>query len=184
MMTYWRAAANLQRRQTSHFCNTMRLLVTLSLLFGLCAVQSALAQSSAAAETTSTESTSSAGNSTVNDEVAFLQTLQAAQVSSMSCLITLVNMTVNPIGSCLGLADLSTLVVRPSDNSSFSDQLSTYLDTVCAGSQCTDAVVGEAKQQLADSCGASKDTELVKVVQAILDNYTNSYRTLACSVHL
>jgi hypothetical protein len=120
----------------------------------------------------------------VNDEIAFLQTLQAAQVSSMSCLITLVNMTVNPIGTCLGLSTLSELVVHPTADTSFSDQLSTYLDNVCAGAACTDASIAEARAQVAQSCGNSKETNLVKVISAILENYTNSYRTLACSVHL
>lgn len=138
--------------------------------------------------TTAASSSSSSGASSsgtgANDEVAFLQTLQAAQVSSMSCLITLVNMTVNPIGSCLGLTTLSELVVHPSDNSSFSDQLAGYLKTACGGGQCTDAQIGEAKAQIAQTCQSSRDTQLVQVISAILDNYTNSYRTLACSVYL
>lgn len=93
-------------------------------------------------------------------------------------------MTVNPIGSCLGLSTLSEIVVRPSDNSSFSDQLAGYLGGVCGGSQCTDLMIGEARAQLGETCESSKDTQLVRVIQAILENYTNSYRTLACSVYL
>lgn len=126
------------------------------------------------------------GNSSVvvNEQVAFLQTLQAAQVSSMSCLITLVNMTVSPIGSCLGLSTLSQLVVRLPDNGTFSSQLSGYLTTTCGGAQCTDEDIKDTRALMAQTCDSSKDTQLVRVISAILDNYTNSYRTLACSVFL
>jgi hypothetical protein len=120
----------------------------------------------------------------VNEQVAFLQTLQAAQVSSMSCLITLVNMTVSPIGSCLGIATLSELVVRPPDNGTFSSQLSGYLTTTCGGVQCTDDDIKDTRALMAQTCDSSKDTQLVRVIGAILDNYANSYRTLACSVFL
>ena len=120
----------------------------------------------------------------VDPQVAFLQTLQAAQVSSMSCLITLVNMTVTPIGTCLGLTTLADLIARPADNSSFSTQLTGYLSTVCASAQCTDGDISQTRAQLADTCASSGDTQLVTVLRAILDNYTNSYRTLACSVYL
>ena len=130
----------------------------------------------------STGSTNTAGTSA---EVAFLQTLQTAQVSSMSCLITLVNMTVNPIGTCLGLTSLSQLIVAPSTNSSFSTQLSSYLGTVCGAGQCTDASIADAKGQLAQNCQmGGTDNTLISVLDAILDNYQNSYHTLACSVHL
>jgi hypothetical protein len=70
-------------------------------------------------------------------EVAFLLTLQTAQISSMSCLITLFNMTTQPVGTCLGLVDLAGLIVgtdldgMPVDQRSgaFSDQLTLYLGT-------------------------------------------------------
>ena len=123
-------------------------------------------------------------NASSNDQVAFLQTLQTASVASMSCLITLVNMTVNPIGTCLGLTTLAELVVQPPQNGSFSDSLGNYLSTVCASTECTAEQLSDAKIQLSDTCDSSSNTQLVRVVQSIVDNYTNSYRTLACSVYL
>jgi len=135
-------------------------------------------------DTSSSDSSDTSNTTAVNQEVAFLQTLQAAQVSSMSCLITLVNMTVTPIGACLGLTTLSDLVVNPPDNGSFADQLSGYLTTTCGGAQCTAEDIADTQALMAQTCDPSKDTQLVRVISAILDNYTNSYRTLACSVFL
>lgn len=162
-----------------------------SAIFGILAinglVQPALGAISARQNSSSSASSSTRSNDSaaaVNEQVAFLQTLQAAQVSSMSCLITLVNMTVNPIGSCLGLTTLSELVVRPPDNGSFANQLGGYLTTTCGGTQCTDKDIAETKDLMRQTCDPSKDTQLVRVISAILDNYTNSYRTLACSVFL
>lgn len=146
-------------------------------------------ESTTAAVASSSDAPASTGGNTttapaVSSEVAFLQTLQVAQISSMSCLITLVNMTTNSIGSCLSLNALAPLIVAPSENASFSAQLSTYLGTVCGGTQCADTDLKEAKSLLDQTCDGSKNTDLVQVLGAILDNYTNSYRTLACSVHL
>jgi len=151
--------------------------------FGFLREVTATLESRQSASSSSADTTTAAATP-VDPQVAFLQTLQAAQVSSMSCLITLVNMTVNPIGTCLGLTTLADLIARPSDNSSFSTQLDTYLNTVCASGQCTDSDISQTRAQLADSCASSGDTELVTVLSAILDNYTNSYRSLACSVYL
>jgi hypothetical protein len=92
-------------------------------------------------------------------------------------------MTYNDIGTCLGLSTLAPLVVSPSDNSSFSDQLDSYLTTVCAASQCSSTDIADAQSQLASTCSQMTDTGLVTVLEAILDNYSSSYRTLACSVY-
>ncbi|CAD6565490.1 MAG: hypothetical protein TREMPRED_001399 [Tremellales sp. Tagirdzhanova-0007] len=129
--------------------------------------------STAPATTTSSSSSSSSSSSTNTSvsEVAFLQTLQAAQISSMSCIISLVNMTTNPIGTCLGLSSLAGLIVAPpssnSSNISFSDQLNEYLETT----------------QLQQTCSGSGNTALIQGFDMILENYQTSYRTLACSIH-
>ncbi|WVR07570.1 hypothetical protein IAU60_004612 [Kwoniella sp. DSM 27419] len=137
--------------------------------------------SSGSSASTSSSSTSSRGASRVNSpEVDFLLTLQAAQVSSMSCLITLVNMTTAPIGSCLGLTDLASLVSRPSGETSFSKQLDTYLQDVCSKS-CGDDDIQEARAAMAASCDGSNG--LVGVLSQILDKYNSSYKTVACQVH-
>lgn len=123
-------------------------------------------------------------------EVAFLLTLQHAQITSMSCLITLFNMTTSPIGSCLSIGDLASLVVGTDingvaangTNGLFSDQLATYLDAACAGT-CTQYDVTEAQAQLANSC-QDQDVDLIRVLTAILANYQSSYFTLACMIRL
>jgi hypothetical protein len=66
----------------------------------------ATATKSLAARSSTTASTSTSTSST--SEVAFLQLLQTAQINWMACLITLVNMTYNDIGTCLGLSTLAT----------------------------------------------------------------------------
>lgn len=161
---------------------TWGILAALGLVHGVAAT---LAPRQASEPTTSGNTTSTTAQAApVDPQVAFLQTLQAAQVSSMSCLITLVNMTVSPIGTCLGLTTLADLIARPADNASFSTQLTGYLSAVCASGQCTDGDISQTRAQLADTCANSGDTQLVTVLRAVLDNYTNSYRTLACSVYL
>jgi hypothetical protein len=143
---------------------------------------------SAAQQSSSGDSSPTSGDSPSTNpdppEVVFLQTMQTAKIASMNCLITLVNMTYNPIGDCLGLSDLANLVVAPNSTASFSTQLDGYLTNACA-TTCSDAQVGEAQGQLASSCGGDVgQTQLVTVVKAVLDNYSSSYRTLACMVHL
>ncbi|EIW65744.1 hypothetical protein TREMEDRAFT_36003 [Tremella mesenterica DSM 1558] len=136
--------------------------------------------------TTTTAAASSSSSSTTsssNSEVAFLQTIQAAQITSMSCLITLVNMTTQPIGSCLGLTTLAGLIADPSPNAAFSDQLSSYLNTMCAAGGCSDADIADAQGQLDSGCGDQGGTSLISVLKAVLGNYQSSYKTLACSVH-
>jgi hypothetical protein len=142
----------------------------------------ATATKSLAARSSTTASTSTSTSST--SEVAFLQLLQTAQINSMACLITLVNMTYNDIGTCLGLSTLATLVVSPSNNQSFSDQLDSYLTTTCAATECTSTDIADAQSQLASTCSEMTQTGLVTVLNQILDQYTASYRTLACSVYL
>jgi hypothetical protein len=93
-------------------------------------------------------------------------------------------MTYNDIGTCLGLSTLATLVVSPSNNESFSDQLDSYLTTTCAATECTSTDIADAQSQLASSCSEMTQTGLVTVLSQILDQYTASYRTLACSVYL
>ena len=149
-----------------------------------CPVKAGVFGGSSSTTAAAAQPSSSGGAGGVNEEVAFLRDLQTAQVSSMSCLIALVNMTVSPIGTCLGLTSLAPLIVAPSDNSSFSDQLNTYLGSVCGGTQCAVQDISDAKSQLDQNCSSSQGIDLVKVLGAILDNYTNSFRTLACSVHL
>nr|XP_031861667.1 uncharacterized protein CI109_002897 [Kwoniella shandongensis]KAA5528739.1 hypothetical protein CI109_002897 [Kwoniella shandongensis] len=90
--------------------------------------------------TTSSSPSSTSSSGTTNSEVAFLETLQAAQITSMSCLITLVNLTTTPIGTCLGLTSLASLITNSGNSSSsdgstnstdsFSTQLNTYLGDV------------------------------------------------------
>ncbi|XAO21979.1 hypothetical protein I312_100742 [Cryptococcus bacillisporus CA1280] len=118
--------------------------------------------------------------------------LPLPEISSMSCLITLVNMTTSSLGSCLALASLADLISNPSTASSssasssssggqgFSGQLSTYLGTVCS-STCSENDLEDGKNQLAEVCD-TKNT-LVSVLGAVLDNYSSSYRTLACHVY-
>ncbi|KAL7419492.1 hypothetical protein Q5752_006330 [Cryptotrichosporon argae] len=131
--------------------------------------------SSATASAASSTSTSS-----TDAEVDFLEVLETAQISSMSCLITLVNMTGNAIGTCLGLTTLAPLIVGSVDGD-FSANLDSYLTTVCAET-CADADIGDAQEQLAAQCAGSSDTSLVSVLNAILDNYSSAYKTLACDV--
>jgi len=124
-------------------------------------------------------------------EVAFLLTLQTAQISSMSCLITLFNMTTQPVGTCLGLVDLAGLIVgtdldgMPVDQRSgaFSDQLTLYLGTACQSLGCTDLDISDASQQLEQNC-SGQDVDLVRVLRAVLAGYSTSYMTLACMVQL
>ncbi|KAK8853301.1 hypothetical protein IAR55_004005 [Kwoniella newhampshirensis] len=140
---------------------------------------------SASPSSPSSTSTSSGGSTqSSNSEVAFLQTLQTAQIASMSCLITLVNMTTTPIGTCLGLTSLADLIADPNHNgsTSFSDQVNTYLGGVC-GQTCAEGDLQSAKAQLEESCDSSKDNGLVGVLGKVLDNYSTSYRTVACQVH-
>lgn len=145
--------------------------------------------STTAVVASATSSSSASTTPSVSTEVGFLQMLQQAQIASMDCLITLVNMTQNPIGDCLDLTSLATLVVNPSASnvsSDFATQLNTYLTTICAASQCSSTELSEASTQLSSSCstGSTANTTLVQVLKAVLTNYATSYRTLACSVHL
>jgi hypothetical protein len=137
--------------------------------------------------TTTSSSTASPSPNSASAEVAFLQSLQAAQITSMSCLITLVNMTANPIGSCLGLTSLTQLIVDPNSSNGnatgFADSLSSYLSNTCAVSQCSDRDITEAQTQLSQECAGSQGTQLIMVLNTILNNYSSSYRTLACSMH-
>jgi hypothetical protein len=128
----------------------------------------ATATKSLAARSSTTASTSTSTSST--SEVAFLQLLQTAQINSMACLITLVNMTYNDIGTCLGLSTLATLVVSPSNNQSFSDQLDSYLTTTCAATECTSTDIADAQSQLASTCSEMTQTGLVTVLNQILDH--------------
>lgn len=152
--------------------------------------------SSSSGGTASPFSTTSGNSSGVpgsinTPEVAFLLTLQTAQISSMSCLITLFNMTTQPVGTCLGLVDLAGLVVgtdldgMPVDQRSgaFSDQLALYLTTACQSLGCTDLDISDASQQLEQNCGG-QEVDLVRVLRAVLANYSTSYMTLACMVQL
>lgn len=133
----------------------------------------------------------SSGSTNTSSEVDYLLTLQAAQISSMTCLITLVNMTSQPIGTCLGMTTLADLLVEsptPSNSTaksgkSFSSQLESYLTTTCSASQCTSEQIEDAKGQLKGGCTPNGDTGLIKGYMAVLENYETSYRTLGCSVH-
>ncbi|TYJ52889.1 hypothetical protein B9479_006477 [Cryptococcus floricola] len=134
----------------------MRLYILTPLLLAGLASAGLFGGDSSTAEAASSTSTASASSSsdTTSSEVAFLQTLQYAQVASMSCLITLVNLTTTPLGTCLGLTDLADLVSNPDQNSSFSDQLNTYLGTVCQQT-CSDSDLQEGKAMLDDNNGTS-----------------------------
>jgi hypothetical protein len=140
----------------------------------------------------SASSSSSAVPGSVNTpEVAYLLTLQTAQISSMSCLITLFNMTTQPVGICLDLVNLAGLVVgtdldgmtADQRSGSFSDQLSLYLSSACASGTCSDLDIADASQQLEQNC-SGQEVDLVRVLRAILANYSASFRTLACMVQL
>ena len=152
-------------------------------LIGITSIKGVTAQFGSSSSSSSDSDANSGKNATVHPEVAFLQTLQAAQISSMSCLITLVNMTHEEIGTCLDIPTLSELVVKPNDTSNFATQLDGYLSGVCQ-SECSDVAIKEAKGQLGSMCESSMGTSLVKVLNSILDSYTNSYKTLACKVFL
>nr|KIR85182.1 hypothetical protein I308_04433 [Cryptococcus tetragattii IND107] len=162
----------------------MRIYQLIPLLFAVPSFGSLFGSDSSSSTTSATSSSSS--STTSSDEVAFLQTLQAAEISSMSCLITLVNMTTSSLGSCLALTSLADLISNPSASPSssggqdFSGQLSTYLGTVCS-STCNESDLKDGKNQLAAVCD-TKNT-LVSVLGAVLDNYSSSYRTLACHVY-
>ncbi|WVQ84601.1 hypothetical protein IAT38_006756 [Cryptococcus sp. DSM 104549] len=140
--------------------------------------------SSSSSSSDSSNSSDASSTQSANPQVAFLQTLQSAQISSMSCLITLVNLTTTPLGSCLGLTTLSSLISAPPTNQSFSDGLSGYLGGVC-GETCSEGDLGEGKRQLEESCSgqAQGGGGLVGVLGKVIDNYSTSYRTLACQVH-
>jgi hypothetical protein len=158
---------------------------------GAARAQSTQGTSSPFSTTNSNANSSAAPGSINTPEVAFLLTLQTAQISSMSCLITLFNMTTQPVGTCLGLVDLAGLVVgtdldgMPVDqrSGSFSDQLSLYLGTACSSLSCTDFDISDASQQLEQNC-AGQEVDLVRVLRAVLAGYSTSYRTLACMVQL
>lgn len=140
---------------------------------------------SASAQTTSTSPGTSSSNSSSGidtSEVGFLQTLQAAEITSMSCLIALVNMTTQGIGDCLNLAELAGLIAKPASGSSFSSQLDSYLTTTCAQTACSDSVISDAQSQLALGCSGQSNA-LIWSLTSILDSYSSSYRTLACNVH-
>ncbi|WRT70127.1 uncharacterized protein IL334_007121 [Kwoniella shivajii] len=141
---------------------------------------SASTSSSSSSSSTSASSSGDDSSQNVNEEVGFLLTLQAAQVSSMSCLISLVNMTTSPIGACLGLTDLSNLISNPSGNQSFSTQLETYLDNVCK-QNCDEEELKYAKSQLETNCDTSNG--FINVLNKIFERYTASYKTVACQVH-
>jgi hypothetical protein len=107
----------------------------------------------------------------------------------MSCLVTLFNMTTAPIGNCLDLPSLASLIVGTDingvqangTNGLFSDQLAFYLDTACNTAGCSQYDIAEAQDQLANSC-QGQDVDLIKVLNAILANYQSSYHTLACMI--
>lgn len=90
---------------------TANVLATCTALLGL----SSLVQAQSSASSSSSKKTRAAAN-TVDPTVAFLQSLQQAQISSMNCLITLVNMTAQPVGSCLGIAELATILYTVEGN--------------------------------------------------------------------
>lgn len=141
----------------------------------------------------SSSSSSTSGVSQVvqvnTPEVAFLLSLQHAQITSMSCLITLYNMTTTPIGTCLNLGALIPMIVgtdvngvqADGRNGLFSDQLTTYLDTTCSSGTCTQADITEAQAQMANNC-QGQDVDLVRVLTTVLANYQSSYFTLACMI--
>lgn len=148
--------------------------------------------SSSSVSSSSSSSTSNTVAQINTPEVAFLLTLQAAQISSMSCLVTLFNMTTVPIGSCLNIATLASLVVgtdingvkTDSANGLFSDQLTYYLESTCSSTaSCSQYHISEAQTQLANNC-QGQDVDLIKVLNAILANYLSSYHTLACMIAL
>lgn len=95
-------------------------------------------------------------------------------------------MTEGPLGSCLGLSELATLLVNPSSNTSFAQQLNTYLTSTCKSGTCADADLSAGKAALFETCSdeTTSKTALVSSLNAIIDNYSSSYHTLACSVHL
>lgn len=116
--------------------------------------------------------------------VPFLQTMQAAEIASMSCLITLVNMTQTPIGSCLGISRLAPLLINTNRTVDFSRSLNTYLDGVCRGTGCSEAQIADARSQLDQTCQGQKGKGLVPAIDAMLANYLSSYKTLACLIYL
>lgn len=147
---------------------------------------------SSSSDSVSSSSSSSASVAQVNTlEVAFLLTLQAAQISSMSCVVALTNMTTLPIGSCINLPALASLVVGTDINGEqanganglFSDQLAFYLESTCSTGGCTQYDISDAQAQLANSC-QGQDVPLIKVLNAVLANYNSSFRTLACMIRL
>ncbi|ORY35782.1 hypothetical protein BCR39DRAFT_32614 [Naematelia encephala] len=148
--------------------------------------------STSTSASSSTSSSSSSSSSTTNSngtssstpaEVVFLQTLQTADISSMSCLITLVNMTYQTVGTCLGLTTLTTLIVSPEQNSSFSDQVTSYISGICGSAQCNQQDIADSLSLIDANCQNSINTNLIQVLQAVLTRYSSAYYTLACKVH-
>lgn len=141
----------------------------------------------------SSSSSSTSGTTQVvqvnTPEVAFLLSLQHAQITSMSCVITIYNMTTTPIGTCLNMGELVPLIVgtdvngvqADGRNGLFSDQLATYLDTTCSSGTCTPADITEAQAQMSNNC-QGQDVDLVRVLTTVLANYQSSYFTLACMI--
>ncbi|OCF38027.1 hypothetical protein I316_00251 [Kwoniella heveanensis BCC8398] len=141
---------------------------------------SSLSSSSSSSSSSFKSSPSSENGTAVNSpEVDFLLTLQSASISSMSCLITLVNLTTSPVGDCLGLTDLSNLISRPATNVSFSEQLDDYLGTVCS-LNCAQEDLDEARGMLGQSC--DEQNGLVQALDKVMERYSSSYKTLACQV--
>lgn len=157
----------------------------LPLLMALPAAFAAASSSSSAAS--ADDSSNTAGTSSSKGIVPFLQTMQAAQVASMSCLITLVNMTQTPIGTCLGINKLAPLLIPggttgANASADFSAGLDGYLAQVCKGTQCTADEISTAQAELGRDCQGQSGGGLIPAVQAMLTNYGSSYKTLACSI--
>lgn len=98
-------------------------------------------------------------------------------------------MTESPIGTCLGINNLATLLVPSGAESSnksadFSSGLDDYLTSVCEGTDCTDLQISEARAQLDSTCRGQTGGGLVPAIQAILTNYKSSYKTLGCNIYL
>lgn len=130
-------------------------------------------------------STSSVAAKPIDPTVLFLQSLQAAQISSMTCLIALVTMTTQPVGQCLGLTQLTTLLYSPTPlngSADFGTSLGTYLSTACAGAACSETALADGRSELQTKCSNQRSGGLVPMLDMIMTNYAASYKTLGCSV--
>lgn len=116
-----------------------------------------------------------------------LQSLNRHTVLSRSqaCWINLVNATQSPIGTCLQLPALASLLVTDTPLP-FATVMSGYLSSMCAQAQCSQSIIDVWKPAFEYDCGTpeDRDTPFIKSLSTILNLYSSALRNLACDITL